>query len=64
MITDVENLYDFGVNIGILPEDHDMQMSLRRMKLRFRSLLRPSSSSQDSSTDGGLDDFEDYSESA
>lgn len=50
MITNVENLYEFGVNIGILPEDKETQHSLRRMKRRFISLLsQPCISESDSS---------------
>ncbi|KAI7973691.1 hypothetical protein EIK77_004297 [Talaromyces pinophilus] len=50
MITSVENLYEFGVNIGILPEDKETQLSLRRMKRRFISLLpQPCMSESDSS---------------
>jgi hypothetical protein len=62
MITSVENLYEFGVNIGILPEDKETQLSLRRMKRRFISLLpQPYTSESDSSrgehSDGENDDM-------
>ncbi|KAJ8127814.1 hypothetical protein O1611_g5821 [Lasiodiplodia mahajangana] len=36
MVGEVEKLYDFGVAIGILPEDQQMAASLREMKRRFR----------------------------
>ncbi|QGA15169.1 hypothetical protein EYB26_002825 [Talaromyces marneffei] len=63
MITDVQNLYKFGVSIGILPEDKETQLSLRRMKRRFVSLLpQPYISDSDSSrgehSDGESDDTE------
>jgi len=41
MIVGVERLYEYGVSIGILPEDRDMSLSLTRMKHRFLSLLLP-----------------------
>ena len=41
MITDVEKLYEFGVHVGLLPEDCDLKSSLRRMKGRFQGLSRP-----------------------
>jgi hypothetical protein len=57
MITSVENLYEFGVNIGILPEDKETQLSLKRMKRRFVSLLpQPYISESDSSRDEYSDD--------
>ncbi|KAI1756696.1 hypothetical protein F4782DRAFT_483739 [Xylaria castorea] len=43
MITEVERLYEFGVNIGILPEGRDTRRLLNRMKCRFMSLSSPSS---------------------
>lgn len=39
MISDVENLYEFGISLSILPEDPLLEKSLRRMKERFRSLV-------------------------
>lgn len=61
MITSVENLYEFGVSIGILPEDKETQLSLRRMKRRFISLLPQSCMSEsdspgDEHSDGESDD--------
>jgi hypothetical protein len=61
MITDVEKLYDFGVSIGILPEDRSTKLSLRRMKSRFRSLLptthfEDSEGFQDTSVENDSDD--------
>ncbi|EED21437.1 hypothetical protein TSTA_086700 [Talaromyces stipitatus ATCC 10500] len=61
MITDVEKLYKFGVNIGILPEDKETQLSLRRMKRRFISFLpqpyiSESESSRDEFSEGDGDD--------
>ncbi|UKZ46689.1 hypothetical protein TrVGV298_000896 [Trichoderma virens] len=44
MITEVEHLYNFGVCVGILPEDRDILTALRKMKKRFRSLSLPTSS--------------------
>lgn len=40
MISDVENLYEFGISLSILPEDPLLRKSLRRMKERFRSLVK------------------------
>jgi hypothetical protein len=40
MISDVENLYEFGISLSILPEDPSLRKSLRRMKERFRSLVK------------------------
>lgn len=64
MISEVEKLYDFGVSIGILPEDREMQLALRRLKLCFRSLLPLSETSLDSSSDSLRDESEETSESA
>lgn len=40
MISDVENLYEFGISLAIFPEDPLLQKSLRRMKERFRHLVK------------------------
>ncbi|KAI1756704.1 hypothetical protein F4782DRAFT_549204 [Xylaria castorea] len=39
MITKVEQLYEVGLDIGILPEDPELLWSLNRMKMHFRSLV-------------------------
>jgi hypothetical protein len=39
MISDVENLYEFGIRLSIFPEDPMLRNSLRRMKERFRNLI-------------------------
>jgi hypothetical protein len=40
MIKDVENLYEFGIRLAIFPEDPLLWKSLRRMKERFRHLVK------------------------
>jgi hypothetical protein len=40
MISDVENLYEFGISLSIFPEDPSLRKSLRRMKERFRNLVK------------------------
>lgn len=58
MISRVEQLYEVGVDIGILPEDPALRPSLHRMKARFRSLTtdRCAYDELDDSTMGGLED--------
>ncbi|KAJ9155254.1 hypothetical protein NKR23_g2045 [Pleurostoma richardsiae] len=46
IIRDFKRLYEFGVDVGVLPEDHDMAAGLGRMEAHFRSLSRRA-------TDGG-----------
>ncbi|KAI1772540.1 hypothetical protein F4818DRAFT_444363 [Hypoxylon cercidicola] len=66
MITEVENLYAFGVTVGILPEDREVANVLRKMKMRFRSIkqnqgyntLRPSRGSQSELTESDEDSDE------
>ncbi|KAK8067389.1 hypothetical protein PG997_014136 [Apiospora hydei] len=41
MISDVEDLYEFGVKLSIFPQDVLLLRSLRKMKERFRSLVQP-----------------------
>jgi hypothetical protein len=43
MISDVENLYEFGIRLSIFPEDPMLRKSLKRMKERFRNLVQPES---------------------
>ena len=40
MISDVENLYEFGISLSLFPEDPLLRKSLRRMNERFRGLVR------------------------
>ncbi|KAH8587735.1 hypothetical protein B0O99DRAFT_732785 [Bisporella sp. PMI_857] len=40
MISDVESLYEFGVSLSIFPEDPSLRNALKRMKERFRSLVK------------------------
>ncbi|KAK9424060.1 putative BZIP domain-containing protein [Seiridium unicorne] len=40
MVMDVERLYDFAIDLGILEEDEAMLVSLRDMRSRFRALTR------------------------
>jgi hypothetical protein len=54
MITDVENLYEFGVNLSIFPEDPSLHDSLRRMKGRFRSLVNLPASRGQRSADNDM----------
>jgi hypothetical protein len=44
MISDVENLYEFGIRLSIFPEDPMLRKSLKRMKERFRNLVQSESS--------------------
>jgi hypothetical protein len=39
MISDVENLYEFGVTLSIFPQDLSLRNALKKMKERFRSLV-------------------------
>ena len=39
MISDVENLYEFGVALSIFPHDLSLRNALKKMKERFRSLV-------------------------
>ncbi|TRX87843.1 hypothetical protein FHL15_011261 [Xylaria flabelliformis] len=48
MVGEVEKLYDFGVAIGILPEDQQMAASLREMKRRFRFVCDSQTSNSES----------------
>ncbi|KAK7965742.1 uncharacterized protein PG986_000019 [Apiospora aurea] len=41
MISDVEDLYEFGVKLSIFPQDVLLLRSLRKMRERFRSLVQP-----------------------
>jgi hypothetical protein len=56
MIVGVENLHDFGVSMGILPEDRQMQVCLRRMKRKFMSLPLPISDDSESQIDENSED--------
>jgi hypothetical protein len=44
MISDVENLYEFGISLSIFPEDPMLRKSLKRMKERFRNLVQSENS--------------------
>ncbi|KAJ0116899.1 uncharacterized protein J7T55_003313 [Diaporthe amygdali] len=59
MITRVEQLYEVGVDIGILPEDPALPSSLHKMKARFRSVTSDRYTYDDELDDlamGGLED--------
>lgn len=40
MISDVEDLYKFGISLSLFPEDPVLRDSLGKMKERFRSLVK------------------------
>lgn len=40
MVLDVERLYDFAIDVGIIEEDEAMLSSLRSMRSRFRAITR------------------------
>jgi hypothetical protein len=40
MITDVEDLYHFGISLSLLPEDPLLLDALKKMKGRFRALVK------------------------
>ncbi|KAI1733359.1 hypothetical protein F4680DRAFT_82815 [Xylaria scruposa] len=62
MITEVERLCEFGVNIGILPESRDTRRLLNQMKCRFLALSSPpSTDNPDTTIEGSSDEDSDIS---
>ncbi|KAI1322378.1 hypothetical protein F5Y16DRAFT_386615 [Xylariaceae sp. FL0255] len=57
-ITKVEQLYEAGLDMGIVQEDPNLLRSLSKLKKRFRSLaVDPSTGDSKNSMDSGSEDF-------